>query len=168
MAIQFRSVLRPDDIPVLAEIVRATGRFSPAEVEIAVELLNENLARGEEASGYFITIAEVEGATAGYTCCGPIPCTISSFDLYWIVVDPRVQGRGIGRALMREFESQVQRRGGTNVFIDTSLRGDYAPTRAFYERCGYQLEARLADFYGPGDGKAVFSKKLRDARQTTA
>lgn len=167
MAIQFRNVLRPSDIPVLTEIVRATGRFSAAEVEIAVELLNENLTRGE-ASDYSVTVAEVDGALAGYTCCGPIPCTISSFDLYWIVVDPRVQGRGVGRALMREFESQVERRGGTHVFIDTSLRGDYAPTRAFYERCGYQLEARLADFYGPGDGKAVFSKRLGGARQTTA
>ncbi|GMU83053.1 MAG: hypothetical protein AMXMBFR47_29240 [Planctomycetota bacterium] len=167
MAIQFRNVLRPSDIPVLTEIVRATGRFSAAEVEIAVELLNENLTRGE-ASDYSVTVAEVDGALAGYTCCGPIPCTISSFDLYWIVVDPRVQGRGVGRALMREFESQVERRGGTHVFIDTSLRGDYAPTRSFYERCGYQLEARLADFYGPGDGKAVFSKRLGGARQTTA
>lgn len=167
MAIQFRNVLRPSDIPVLTEIVRATGRFSAAEVEIAVELLNENLTRGE-ASDYSVTVAEVDGALAGYTCCGPIPCTISSFDLYWIVVDPSVQGRGVGRALMREFESQVERRGGTHVFIDTSLRGDYAPTRAFYERCGYQLEARLADFYGPGDGKAVFSKRLGGARQTTA
>lgn len=167
MAIQFRSVLRPGDIPALTEIVRATGRFSAAEVEIAVELLNENLTRGE-ASDYSVTVAEVDGALAGYTCCGLIPCTVSSFDLYWIVVDPRVQGRGVGRALMREFESQVERRGGTHVFIDTSLRGDYAPTRAFYERCGYQLEARLADFYGPGDGKAVFSKRLGGARQTTA
>ncbi len=167
MAIQFRNVLRPSDIPALTEIVRATGRFSAAEVEIAVELLNENLTRGE-ASDYSVTVAEVDGALAGYTCCGPIPCTISSFDLYWIVVDPRVQGRGVGRALMREFESQVERRGGTHVFIDTSLRGDYAPTRAFYERCGYLLEARLADFYGPADGKAVFSKKLGGARQTGA
>lgn len=165
--IRFRHEVVPDDVAHIAAIVRATGRFSPAEVEIAAELLRERLARGD-ASGYLVTIAESKGDVLGYTCFGAIPCTRSSYDLYWIAVDPRVQGRGIGRLLMDEFEQRVLALGGTNVFIDTSLRGDYAPTRAFYERCGYQLEARLADFYGPGDGKAVFSKRLGGARQTTA
>lgn len=161
--IRFRSTLRPNDVPILTEVVRATGRFSPAEVDIAAELLNANLTRGE-ASEYYVTVAELDGALVGYTCAGPIPCTRSSYDLYWIVVDPRSQGRGVGKALIAEFEAQVRRLGGTNVFIDTSLRDDYGPTRAFYERCGYRLEARLENFYAPGDGKAIFSKDLGGAR----
>jgi hypothetical protein len=36
----------------------------------------------------------------------------------------------------------------------------YASTRAFYEDCGYRLEAVLADFYAAGDGKVVYCKSL--------
>ena len=33
-------------------------------------------------------------------------------------------------------------------------------TRAFYERCGCPLVATLEDFYAPGDGKAIYCKKV--------
>jgi hypothetical protein len=46
------------------------------------------------------------------------------------------------------------------VYIETSSRPPYAPTRAFYERCGYELEVVLKEFYGPGDGKAIYVKAV--------
>lgn len=160
IALHIRRRVEPLDVDRIAALVRETGRFGPAEVEVAVELLQENLVKGD-ASSYFVAIADVGGGVAGYTCYGRIPCTRSSFDLYWIAVDPRMQGRGIGLMLMRDFESQVRDLGGTNIYIDTSTRADYAPTRGFYTRCGYAQEATLRDFYAPGDGKAIFSKSLR-------
>jgi len=48
--------------------------------------------------------------------------------------------------------------GGCRVYIETSTRGQYQPTRGFYDQAGYRLEAVLEDFYGPGDGKAVYVK----------
>jgi len=50
--------------------------------------------------------------------------------------------------------------GGKRVYVDTSQRVQYASTRAFYESAGYRLETVLEDFYGPGDGKAIYIKKL--------
>jgi hypothetical protein len=44
--------------------------------------------------------------------------------------------------------------------VDTSQRIQYASTRAFYEACGYYLEAVLEEFYGPGEGKAIYRKTL--------
>jgi hypothetical protein len=46
------------------------------------------------------------------------------------------------------------------VYIETSNRPQYVPTRAFYERCGYECEAVLKEFYGPGDDKVIFAKAL--------
>jgi hypothetical protein len=46
------------------------------------------------------------------------------------------------------------------MYIDTSGREQYAPTRAFYERMGYHQAACLADFYAPGDARVIFARLL--------
>jgi hypothetical protein len=46
------------------------------------------------------------------------------------------------------------------IVIETSTRPQYEPTRGFYLRCGYELAASIADFYAPGDGKAMYVKRL--------
>ena len=43
---------------------------------------------------------------------------------------------------------------------DLDCARQYAPTRAFYLRCGYEIAAELPDFYEPGDGKVIFVKTL--------
>jgi len=157
--IELRTCVRPSDADAVEAIVTATGKFYPDEVAIARELVDAHLAKGE-TSGYSFSLAELAGEVIGYACYGPIPCTQSSYDLYWIAVNPRIQGRGIGRRLVAAAEQHIRALGGTRVFIDTSMRAEYAPTRAFYERCGYAREAVLADFYRPGDGKAIYAKAL--------
>jgi ribosomal protein S18 acetylase RimI-like enzyme len=135
---------------------RATGFFSEAETAIARELVEERAARGA-ASGYEFLFADGEdGALDGYACFGPIPCTRESWDLYWIAVRPALQGRGLGRRLLRAAEERIAAAGGTRVYVDTSTRDAYAPTRAFYEACGYARAATLEDFYAPGDGKVIY------------
>ena len=37
----------------------------------------------------------------------------------------------------------------------------FLATRAFYRRNGYDEEARIRDFYGPGEDKIVFWKALQ-------
>ena len=61
-------------------------------------------------------------------------------------------------------EARIAAAGGRRVYIDTSSRPQYAPTRAFYRACGFHQEALLADFYDQGDGKAIFCKVLHPPR----
>jgi hypothetical protein len=49
------------------------------------------------------------------------------------------------------------------IMIDTSGRGDYAATRAFYQSRGYSIAAVIPDFYAPGDDQVIFSKPLESA-----
>ncbi len=126
---------------------------------MAVELVEEYLSRGP-ASGYQFVFAELDGRPVGYACYGPIPCTMASFDLYWIVIHPQQQRRGLGRRLLEQVERRIKQAGGRHVYIDTSGRAQYAPTRAFYERCGYAVAAALPDFYAPGDPKIIYRKVL--------
>jgi GNAT superfamily N-acetyltransferase len=155
----FRTAIAPGDVAAVQKLVKATGYFSPAEQDIATELVAERLARGP-ASGYEFLLADGDGRLDGYACYGQIPCTVASFDLYWIAVHPEVQGTGLGRRLLRESERRVRDLDGVAVYAETSGRAQYASTRAFYEKCGYDVAAVLTDFYAPGDDKVVFVKRL--------
>jgi GNAT superfamily N-acetyltransferase len=140
-------------------IVESTGFFYPAECDVAVELVEERLAKGE-ASGYYFVFAELDGRPAAYACYGPIACTVGSFDLFWIAVDQEHQRVGLGRRVLEESERLIRAAGGRRVYIETSNRAQYQPTRTFYERCGYHCEAVLKEFYGAGDDKVVYVKAL--------
>jgi ribosomal protein S18 acetylase RimI-like enzyme len=157
-----RQQTRASDRLEVARVLRATGFFREEEVEIAVELVGERLARGA-ASGYeFLFVDRPDGTLAGYACYGQVPLTVASFDLYWIGVDPAEQRRGLGRWLLAECERRIAAGGGTQVYVETSGRAQYLPTRTFYERAGYLVAGRFADFYAPGDDKVVFVRRLRD------
>lgn len=165
-----RTVLTPADADRIEALTRATGFFSEEEVGIARELAEENLSRGEVASEYYFLVLDTaheqsahepaapSAAIDAYACFGPIPGTKASFDLYWIVVAPSAQGRGLGRALVSAVEERLRAVGGKRLYADTSSRAQYAPTRAFYERCGFTQVALLEDYYDDGDGKVMYLK----------
>ena len=96
----------------------------------------------------------------GYACFGHNTMTVASYDLYWICVDKSLHGRGVGKQLLEAAEQRIRELGGQRLYIETSSRPDYVATRGFYLRCGYVLEAELADYYAPGDGKAIFVKAI--------
>ena len=148
-----------EDAAAVRRIVEQTGLFRPAEVDVAVELVQTRLAKGD-ASGYEFVFAEQGRSIAGYVCFGKNTLTLSSFDVYWIAVDPSRQNQGIGRKLLDEAERQIAAAGGHRIYIETSHRADYEATRGFYGRCGYTLVAVLDDFYAPGDSKATYVKVL--------
>ena len=147
------------DCTAIRRIVDSTGLFRPPEVDVAVELVEARLAKGI-ASGYEFTFAEKAGSVLGYACFGHNSMTVASYDLYWICVDKTLHGRGVGKQLLEAVEQRVRELGGQRLYIETSTRPDYVATRGFYLRCGYTLEAELADYYAPGDGKAIFVKAI--------
>jgi GNAT superfamily N-acetyltransferase len=157
--VAYRYTVTPADLQQIRELVKSTAVFSQVEIDIAVELAEERLVKGS-ASGYHFVFAECDGRVLGYACYGPIALTLGSYDLYWIAVDKCTQGQGLGRAIMEEVEELVRAEGGRRIYIETSTRPPYAPTRAFYLRTGCHLECILEDFYSVGDGKAIYVKVL--------
>lgn len=153
----FRTEPVPQDRERVRTIVASTDKFNAEEIDIAVELVDDRLQKGE-GSDYLFLFGLVAGEVVGYACYGRIPATQCSFDLYWIAVDQARQGYGYGKAIMRACEGAIAALGGGRIYIDTSSRPDYAPTRGFYEACGYECAAVLPDFYKPGDGKAIYCR----------
>jgi len=157
-----RREVTPADVNAVREITRSTGFFHPEEIEVAVSLVEDRLARGL-SSGYHFLFVERFGRPAGYSCFGPIACTVASYDLFWIAVHAGFQRQGIGKLLLDESERAIRELGGARVYIETSSRPQYEPTRRFYLGCGYTEAAVLTDFYAPGDSKVVYVKALPPA-----
>jgi GNAT superfamily N-acetyltransferase len=157
--VSLRHAVVPADLEAVRGIVSSTGFFSPAEVAVAVELVEERLAFGDP-SGYFFVFAEEAGRMLGYTSYGPIDGTDGGFDLYWIAVHRDHQSRGLGRLLMIETERMIRKAGGRRVYAETSGRLQYEPTRLFYKRLGFFRETHLKDFYAVGDDKVFYVKIL--------
>jgi len=154
--------LEPHDRPLIEKMVISTGKFNDVEIATALELVDEAIERGEE-SGYIFAVLEYgkrHRVVQGYACYGPVPLTHGAYDLYWIVVDPTSQKKGFGRHLLEYVERDVLSRGGSMILIETSSQESYGATIRFYERSGYDLVARIRNFYKIGDDKLVFQKEL--------
>ena len=165
VSVTIRPLAAPDRERI-AQIVHDVGNFSAAEIETALELIDEWLGMGE-ASGYLTWVVEdresprdAGSRVMGYVCYGPTPLTESTYDLYWIAVDPRAQRGGYGRALLTFAEADVEVRGGRLLLIETASHDAYAATIRFYERAGYDLLSRIPNYYKMGDDKLTFGKAL--------
>jgi GNAT superfamily N-acetyltransferase len=158
-SLTLRTAVVRGDVDIVRDIVVSTGLFRPDEIGIAAELVEERLRIGP-ASGYHFIFAEREGRVLGYSCYGPVPLTLHSYDLYWIAVRKEHQGEGIGRVLLERSEAAIVELGGRRVYIETSSRSVYRDTRRFYECRGYRSEAALEEFYAPGDHKVIYVKAI--------
>jgi len=137
------------DEAAIRGIVSSTGFFSPAEVEVAVELVQERLRRGN-ASGYFFVFAETDRRTVGYACYGPIACTIGSFDLYWIAVHKDYQHRGLGRSLLVASERKIAESGGRRIYVETSSARAVSADTQFLRAFRIPSRGRLGRLLCPG------------------
>jgi ribosomal protein S18 acetylase RimI-like enzyme len=153
--VELRPLALADRAP-LASILQASGAFTVGEVAVALELIDLGLQAKDH--GYRFVVADAEGRAVGYACYGEAPCTEGTYDLYWIAVEPALRGTGVGRALLRAVEEAVWKAGGRMLLVETASKESYAATRAFYERNGYVVAARVTDFYRPGDDKLIYRR----------
>jgi ribosomal protein S18 acetylase RimI-like enzyme len=148
------------DRPAVLALIEATGFFRPDEIAVAEELIDITLGRPEQEDYAIVVVTDETGAVAGYMTYGPTPLTQGTYDLYWMAVDPTAQGRGYGRVLVEWLEDHVRRAGGRMIVIETSSSEKYEPTRRFYLGLNYTETARIPDFYGPGDGRVIYTKRV--------
>jgi ribosomal protein S18 acetylase RimI-like enzyme len=152
--------LLPKDRPGLTQILARTSAFTPAEVACALELVDIALTSPSQPDYLFLCAVDADDKPIGYACYGPIPLTSGTYDLYWIVVDPSRQQRGIGTALLRCVEQEIGKQGARMLLIQTSSQPKYSGTRAFYAKNGYAEVARIQDYYVPGDDGVTYQKRF--------
>ncbi len=156
-------VIRPtirEDFNSILDILRRTGNFTDEEIKIAEELLDSYFTQSVE-SGYW-TYTAANNKIAGYICYGPTPLTEGTFDVYWIAVDPVLQGQGIGSELLNFAEDDIARHNGRLITVYTSSQDKYSATRSFYLKQGYTEGARILGYYRPGDDLVIYVKQISE------
>jgi aminoglycoside 6'-N-acetyltransferase I len=153
----------PDAWPDLASALAEVGE-SFAEGRISRVALEED----GRVVGWIGGIAEYDGLV---------------WELHPLVVDPARQGRGVGRALVADFEERVRERGGLTITLGTddedgrtSLGGvDLFPNPLehlrtirnlrrhpfeFYAKLGYAITGVVPDANGPGKPDILMGKSV--------
>ena len=153
----------PQDRDAIVAFARATGFFMDGELTVATEVLDEALKAGKSGHYQSYTLL-TDDQPAGWICFGPTPCTIGTYDIYWIAVSPHFQRRGFGRALLEHAEALIRDLKGRAVLLETSGRHLYQSTRGFYLAAGYDEVARVPEFYMPGDDRVIYAKYLHTNR----
>ena len=126
----------PDDARAVTALSVAAGMFPPEATAVPHGLMADYFS-GQEAAGHLCVIDD-EGDPLGAAYALSLSATDRTWELLMIAVHPDRQGQGRGAALMRHVEAQLRSRGQRLLLVQTSGSPDYALTRQFYLKCGYQ------------------------------
>lgn len=143
------------DIPALQIVLDQTELFPS-------EMLPEMVAgflQADAPQDLWLT-CEANGVAIGLCYARPEMLADGTWNMLAIAVHPDSQGKGAGAALTKQMEDTLKENGQRVLIVDTSGADAFANTRAFYTQNGYTQEARIRDFWAPGDDKVIFWKQL--------
>lgn len=154
MSVDIRAVNKAD-LYELKIVIETSGLF-PAD------LLDEMLAPyfSNSATEEIWLTGLVNNKPIAIAYCAPERLTDGTYNLYLIAVHKGFQAKGIGGQIMSYIEYLLQSKGKRILLVETSGLPEFALTRKFYDKCGYNREAVIRDFYRDGEDKVVFWKKF--------
>lgn len=155
-------MIRPsqaDDTDALVALAERTSVFRPMELVALREVLDDYY-RSNRALGHCCVTALDQGNPIGFCYFAPAAMTEGTWYLYWIAVEPGLQSKGLGGALLARAEAGAAGAGGRQMLIETSSLAKYEPTRGFYRKHRYEEVARIPDYYAAGDAMVVYRKRL--------
>ena len=143
-----------DDIAGLQRVLDGTELFPS---EMLPDMLAPALAGETEA---FWLTCHSNGEAVGLCYTVPEEFADGTWNMLALGVRPDLQGKQLGAALVAATERYLKDKGQRVLIVDTSGTDDFALTRKFYAKNGYEEEARIRDFWADGDDKVTFRKAL--------
>ena len=141
----------------LLAIIEASGQFDADGLAHVRETLDAHLAK----PAHEIWLAAIDGSPVGVAYCAPEPVTSGTWNLLMLWMKDGYEGRGTGRALVREVEHLLKERGARLLIVETSGLPEFEVARTFYQNYGFRLEAEVRDFFEAGDHKLIYTRPLR-------
>lgn len=156
---KIRSLVQKDRESLLT-MLEETRAFTSQEIDVAMELIDIVLKDPNQKDYEIQCMVNDQDQPIGYICYGPAPMAQGTFDLYWIAVNPKIQGMGIGSRLLDFLEKMLRGKNGRMILADTSSIPSYKKTLRFYLKKGYQEVAKIPDYYSLGNDRITFCKRL--------
>ncbi len=154
----------PADAEQIKQLALDNNMFLPDEMDDFDEMLTGFFDGTLDNHHWLVADSASEAGTiAGAAYYAPEPFSDRMWNLYFIATAPNQQGTGAGTTLIEQVESKLASLGeqaARTLIVDTSSLDGYRQARAFYAARGFDEEARIRDFYGPGDHKVTFWKQL--------
>jgi ribosomal protein S18 acetylase RimI-like enzyme len=147
------------EIESYVEMAVRTQVFWMQDMEILKEVLLD--FKNNPTTNYTVFTEKEDTKMLGFVIFGRSPMTKYSWDIYWLVVDKEVQGKGIGKKLLQRVESHVLEKDAKAVFrVETSSKIEYGVARNFYLKQKFAECGRIPGFYSDGDDLVILYKKI--------
>lgn len=149
------------DASAIVSLAVAAQLFPPDEAGIVENLMVDYFAR-ERGQGHACAVDLDDGGDAlAVAYWEPAKATDRTWYLTMIGVRHDHHRRGRGTSLLQHVEQQLRTDGQRLLLVETSSTSAFDRARSFYRACDYDEEARVRDFYEPGDDMVLFRKALQ-------
>ena len=132
------SILTPADLPHAFQIENASHAFPWTEKTFASNqgerYLNLKVMQGDQIAGFAITQTVLDEAT-----------------LFNIAIDPAFQRQGLGRTLLEEVISQLEKRDVVTLWLE--VRASNSNAIALYESLGFNEVSVRRNYYPAAQGR---------------
>ena len=135
--VAFRA-MTPADLEAVADLTRRADPFGWT-------LRNFSDAH---ASGNTLTVLTVDGVTSGIAA---VMHVLDESELLEIAVQPAMQGRGYGKALLAQAIALARRNGAVRMFLE--VRESNARSRKMYTSFGFEETGRRKNYYPTENGR---------------
>ncbi len=135
--VAFRA-MTPADLEAVADLTRRADPFGWT-------LRNFSDAH---ASGNTLTVLTVDGVTSGIAA---VMHVLDDSELLEIAVQPAMQGRGYGKALLAQAIALARRNGAVRMFLE--VRESNARARKIYTSFGFEETGRRKNYYPTENGR---------------
>ncbi len=135
--VAFRA-MTPADLEAVADLTRRADPFGWT-------LRNFSDAH---ASGNTLTVLTVDGVTSGIAA---VMHVLDESELLEIAVQPAMQGRGYGKALLAQAIALARRNGAVRMFLE--VRESNARARKMYTSFGFEETGRRKNYYPTENGR---------------
>lgn len=161
--LSFRNRLTKTDINTIRNIANSTGFFDENDVRINVDIAEDLLCHKDTCHKFLF--AEYKDQAVAYVCYGKVPdAKDGTYEIYRLSTHNEYRGLGIGSHLINHLITKLRKKGAEKIYVKTDSKDQYAPTRRFYEKCGFRLQAVLPGYYDDNDGCCIYALNLtRDA-----
>ncbi len=151
-------VAKPDDTNTIMNLAQAVGLFEGEELEELGGMLT-GYFEDSLGEGHSWIVCD-DGGVVGVAYFAPEQYAYGVYNLYFIAVHPKYQGKGYGTAIVNYVEKTLAEQEVRLLLVETSGLPNFELTRKFYRKQRYEEEARIRDYYKAGNDKIIFRKVL--------